>query len=459
VDTPVNATVAPYNGTSIGVTALGVDTLADGELVLGVADQRGDGRPDYTFHGRLLYADKVSPQQLPLSGGTIAITGSGFHPGMVVSLQGGLSGSQVVGTVVSVAPTLLFAALPAAINPSGSLDLVITDPETNGVAAIAAGISYGDGSGDTLSLVAAPPENLGMNVPAVFTVRAFGADQVTPLGGMPVDFSVLAGTATYDGNSNGANISVLTSGDGFASASVTATSVGMTKLKAALSNGNALLAEFTATATPAISALEPPLYLAPGATWPWAPQVQLWNAGAPAGSASVTWSGDGVDTFSITTNTNPQGVAETSLTLGPWTPGTSFTLTACVAATTTCVTMPVYVVHPETEILSPVSGNDQLLPVGQAAASVVTRTLAPGGQPVVGGTVTFTGSVRAWTPACSSSGSCPLGRLLSTFAQSAISAADGTSTFSTVLSGLPQRLSGLAVAGNSVVPFNTEVSP
>jgi hypothetical protein len=452
---PVTATIAPFNGAAPGITSLGVDVIADGELLLGVADQRGDGRPDYSFHGRLLYASQVSPQHLPRAGGAITITGSGFRTGMLVSL-----GSQISATVTDITPTLILATAPPVAGPTGNLDLVLTDPATNGIAVIASGISYGDASNDTMSILASPPANLGTGVPTPFSVRVFGPDQTTPVGGVPVTFSVLDGSAVFGCGSS--NCSVTTTGDGFATVAVTATAAGPTTLRASLTNGDALAAEFTATATSAIAALTPGLFLAPSATWVWMPQIQLWNGSFPAVGVPVNWSGSGaaVNVPGIT-STSAQGIATTTVTLGPWAPGTSFTLTACIPNTTSCTSIPAYTVHPEAEILSFVSGADQELVSGEQPAPVVMRLLATTGQPIVGGVVNFSGIIRAWTPRCPSTGLCTSGRLLSAFSQSGTTTADGSVSVSPVLSGsIPGRLVGVATIGSSsTVPFEIDVHP
>ena len=58
---PVGA--APgLNGLATGETWLRVATNADDIVRIGIADLRGDGRPDYAYDGWLLYADTVSPR-------------------------------------------------------------------------------------------------------------------------------------------------------------------------------------------------------------------------------------------------------------------------------------------------------------------------------------------------------------------------------------------------------------
>jgi hypothetical protein len=47
---------------------------------IGISDYRGDGRPDYRYHARVLYADSISPARASAAGGTaIAIAGLGFQ--------------------------------------------------------------------------------------------------------------------------------------------------------------------------------------------------------------------------------------------------------------------------------------------------------------------------------------------------------------------------------------------
>ncbi len=64
---------------------------------VGIADLRGDGRPDYAYNGWVLYADTVAPERLPAAGGPIVIHGMGFrlvdtvlvggHPALVTSVS------------------------------------------------------------------------------------------------------------------------------------------------------------------------------------------------------------------------------------------------------------------------------------------------------------------------------------------------------------------------------------
>ena len=456
VGSPVNATIAPFNGAHVGVTGLGVDTTADGQLLLGIADQRGDGRPDYTFHGRLLYAGTVSPSRLPLAGGSININGSGFRPGMTVSLGGNNNAS-----ITKITPTTIVAVVPASSGYTGSLDLVVVDPATNGIAAIAGGISYGDASTDTLSISTALPPTVFEGVTNPFTVRVFAPDQVTPIGGVPVFFSVIAGSIGIAACNNPV-CSVQTTGDGYATVQATALAPGFTRLQAYLSNGATLYADITALSEPVIAALTLPIFLAPNGSWQWSPQVQVWNGQAPAVNAAVAWSGTGLLAPLVATGvTNAEGTSTLAISLGPWPAGAIATLSACVFSPASCVNLPVYTVHAEAEILRPVSGSSQQLFTGQPVAPVVLRLIAPGGQPIAAGVVTLTGSIRAWTAACQPPRTCNQGRILGTISLTGTSSGDGSVSFLPVpVASAPEHFTGLASAGpSSSVPLDIEIHP
>ena len=77
---------AASNGYATGETWLQVTADSDDIVRLGIADMRGDGRPDYAYNGWVLYADTVQPPRLPSSGGPIVIQGMGFRPSDTVSV-------------------------------------------------------------------------------------------------------------------------------------------------------------------------------------------------------------------------------------------------------------------------------------------------------------------------------------------------------------------------------------
>ena len=106
---PARATLG-MNGQAPGESWLQVSS-GNGDIVrIGIADRRGDGRPDYAYSGWVLYVDTVSPLRLPASGGPIVIHGMGFRLADTV-----LVGGQPA-VVTSISPTEITALAPAAAN-------------------------------------------------------------------------------------------------------------------------------------------------------------------------------------------------------------------------------------------------------------------------------------------------------------------------------------------------------
>jgi hypothetical protein len=139
--TPQVGTLQPFNATPPGLTAMSFETGGSGGVRIALADQRGDGRPDFLYRGRVLYADTVAPLAIPLTGGTFVVSGMGFRPGNSVTIAG------LPASIISLSATTITAvAPPAPVGIAGVVSLVITDPATQGLAVIEAGsiggISY-----------------------------------------------------------------------------------------------------------------------------------------------------------------------------------------------------------------------------------------------------------------------------------------------------------------------------
>ena len=153
-------TAPGLNGNSTGETWLQVSSNGDDLVRLGIADMRGDGRPDYAYNGWVLYADTVEPPRLPASGGPIVIRGMGFH--MIDMVLVGGRPAQVT----SISPNEITAIAPAAeTGVTGSVDVEVYDsPAYYAIAIISGGISYDSGTGDALTLVTAPSNTVPVGV-------------------------------------------------------------------------------------------------------------------------------------------------------------------------------------------------------------------------------------------------------------------------------------------------------
>lgn len=420
---PVTGTAQAFNGVVAGLTTLPVQTIADSEVRIGLADFRGDGRPDYAYRGRVLYADSVNPASVPVSGGQIVIQGMGFRPTVNVTVNG------ATAQVTSVTPSTIVAEAPASGGVTGTVPLVIQDAATLGVTAITAGFSYDAGSGDAISIVAGPSGTVGIGVPLSFTVRAIHTETGAAAAGVTVTFAVAAGTAALGCGQN--SCSVVTAGDGTATMQVAATAICSTRVNAALANGSSVTAQFTGTAPPSITALTPNLYVAMGATVQWPVQALVLNAlGAPVVGQSVNWSpeGTGASAGACTSMSAANGVATNTITAGPFTASVASSVSACLQATTSCVSLNVIPVQPLTEGLVGWSGTTQYIQASQAFAPVVLHVVDAFGDPVAGAAVTFAEAFYGWTEVCPSGGDCAPAPLLAQQTVLTTSGIDGSVT-------------------------------
>lgn len=435
------------NGLAAGETWLRVTSSTDVLVRMGIADLRGDGRPDYAYTGWVLYADSVRPAHLPISGGPIVIHGMGFRPQDTV-----LVGGQPA-QITSISPNEITAIAPAAATGvSGSVDVEIDDqPLFYAAAVISAGISYDAGTGDALTLVTAPSNTVPISTPLPFTVTAL-APNLSPASGVTVTFAVTSGSATL-----ACGLSVCTvpaSGDGHATMNVTATDNKWSTVTASLSNGSTVQSEFMGGTPATITSLTPQLSLAAGATFTWTVQALVLSNGVPQSGQSVLWQTSGSGGIStpgaspVLTNSN--GVATRTLTVGPLAEGQTATISACLNGTTQCVTYTAFGARPEFASLVAVSGTAQNLAASRTPAPIMLRLLDMNGNPMAGGTVALYQALYAWTSACNPHTVCQQGPLLMAQSGTATSGIDGMVSFSpATLPGTATNLIGLAASGNS----------
>ncbi len=433
------------NGYATGETWLRVGVSNDDVVRLGIADTRGDGRPDYGYNGWVLYADTVTPTHLSASGGPIVIHGMGFRPSDTV-LVGGQS-----AVVTSVSPNEITAIAPAAAaGVTGSVDVEVDDlPLFYAAGIITAGVSYDAGTGDSLTLVTAPASTVPIGVPLAFTVAAVGSN-LAPAGGVTVAYTVTSGTATL-----GCGLTVCAvaaSGDGRATMTVTAHDTNPAVVTASLSNGASLQAHFTGGTPPTLAALTPTLSVAARSTVTWTTQALALSNGSPAGGQSVVWqSASGItasDTSPVLTNAN--GIASKTLTVGPLAEGQQATATACVNGTTQCVAFTATGARPQYAYLVAVAGTTQTMAVSSTPSQIVLRLRDLNGNAMAGGTVTLYQTLYAWAPPCPPRGRCAASPLLAAQTSTASSAIDGTVVFTpATLPGVATNTVGIAASGNT----------
>jgi IPT/TIG domain len=448
---PVTATSQPFNGLALGLTQLSVITSSDSEVRLGVADLRGDGRPDYLYRGRVIYADTVQPPRLPPIGGPIVIKGFGFRPNSIVMVN------NVPATVTSVSPTEITAVAPASLGVTGNVLVEVQDPQTLGVTIIADGLSYDAQNGDELAIMTAPVNTVGLGVPLPFTVRAMDWDNQLPASGVSVSYSVTEGSAAL--GCGQATCSVTTAGDGTATMMVTATSTALARITASLTNGANIAAEFTGQAAPSISAITPNLYIAIGGTAQWSPWGMVLNNGVPVAGEAVTWipMANGVTAPIAASVSGANGMVTQQISAGPLNAGDVIPLNACLAGGSGCAQFNVVAVRTQTAQLVAESGTNQFVGAADNPAPVVIEVIDAIGHPMAGAVVTFYETLDAWTVRCPAHGMCPPAPVLEQQSVQAISTANGQVTLTPLsIPGQASRLYITAVTGESAT-LNFEI--
>ena len=417
---PAAYTTEAFGGALTGLSVMSAQTSAGGAVRMAVADARGDGRPDYSYIGRVLYAASVFPPRLLVSGGSITIHGTGFRPNAEVLVNGAQA------TVTSVSPTEITAVAPAAQGITGLVPVEVYDPSTLGQASILDGLSYDAYGTDEISVVAAPSGNgVSEGVPVPFTVRVVAGDGVTPAANATVTYTVSTGAANL--GCGAASCSVVTNGAGLATLLITPMSTQSTQVKAALVNGGSVQAVFAGTTASVMDAVTPALYVAIGATVTWQPTVIMLQGASPVSGGGVSWvGGSGATVNGSSSTTNSKGEASTTVTAGPLISGQTATLKACETSNpTVCAQFTVNAVHAETAVLSAVSGAGQVLAASGTPAPVVLAVADAAGQPLAGATVSFYEQLTAWQPPCPVGGRCSAPEVLQTATVTATSNAQG----------------------------------
>ena len=158
----------PMNSSVPGMTQMRVAAAtADQALRIVVADEYGDGRPDFAFRTRLLYADNLSATTVTQSGGQMAVNGMGFANGNRVTVNG------VTAKVVSWSPTQIVFVAPAmsAVKAQAGVpvDVAVVDLTTAGSTVMSGALTY---SGTAV---------LGMSVQTGTAYVAAGASVSVPV--------------------------------------------------------------------------------------------------------------------------------------------------------------------------------------------------------------------------------------------------------------------------------------
>jgi hypothetical protein len=182
---PAN-TPSAFNSPIFGTTVLNAQLLQTTNFRVGIADVRGDGRPDYRYHARLFYGDHITPTRASVAGGTaLAIAGYGFQANTAVTVGSGN------GPPLAASANQFFVTAPASTD--GVRDIALVDPPTSASSILSGVVTYGAGPNDLLRLIAGanPATPVGGQAPNPIRVQVLAPDGIIPVAGATVVFSAI----------------------------------------------------------------------------------------------------------------------------------------------------------------------------------------------------------------------------------------------------------------------------
>jgi hypothetical protein len=438
-----------FNGETTGMTTLTTSFTQPDQLRIAIADQRGDGRPDYNYQARVLYADSLTPSTVSAGGGTITIRGMGFRTGNAVFVNG------VAAAVASWSANTIVATVPSLHTLGSSTALVanvtVEDLSTGGTTVMTQALGYA-APVTTLSLLTAPSGTVILAQPAAvpFAVQVLLGDGVTPVVGEAVTFTATAGAVQFAA-CGAATCTLHTDVRGVASTFVTPETAGIVTLQAAGVDGTVTASFTSVTQVRTATATQPVEYVAAGATVAWTPQLSVADNTASTAGVVIDWktmSGP-VVLLPSQSQANTQGVASTLATVGPLAAGAQALLSGC-AWTNICATFTMLGVDPADLRLVAVSGANQTVSASGGFTPVVILVTDAASNPVAGAVVEVYQTVDAWQLPCPDRGRCPIAPVLGSSQYSVTSDANG------LLNVAPLQLPGVAETTNLAAATGTQ---
>ncbi len=375
--TPAEAyTPYPLNTINVAQTRLDAQVLQTTPLRLGIADYRGDGRPDFVYNAKLLYGDSLSPARAGVAGyEPQTLIGFGLQPNTSVK-----AASQAL-PVLAVAATQILVNSPPA--PDGLYDIQLNDAKSGGSSLMMGALTIGAGPNDVIKLISgggsATPVGGQVNTP--FAVQALAPDRQTPVAGASIQFS--SSPAVGFSICNGAaSCTVLSDQSGIASTSVTVLSAGVTTVTAKLapvSYPRAQQVQATILGTSSsldISLVSPSVWVLQGASVAIPITARVLSNGTPVNAAVVNYQiTAGTGTLALSSaQTDSVGYATSNLQLNAL--STTTQVSVCVGPNNNpCATFRAFAVQLSSLQLQAVSGTLQILPTGQNFQPIVVRVL------------------------------------------------------------------------------------
>ncbi len=470
---PANTSSA-FNSSIFGMTILNAELLQATSFRLGIADIRGDGRPDYAYHARLLYGDHITPTRASVAGGTaLAIAGYGFQSNTAVSI-----GSQNGAALAASANQIL---VNASAHADGIQDIALVDPPTAASSILSGVVTFGAGPNDVLQLVAGanPSTPVGGQAPNPILVQAVASDGITPVAGATVVFTSAPAVTFAPGIGlsvacAGASCTLLTDQSGQASAYMTVLTAGEMTVTAQLAPASYTSPQQVQTTLvgreSSLDIALSPQYesVAQGATVNLELTARVLSNGTPQSGQAVNFSlYHGIGTLNpASATTNASGYATSSLQLSNL--SAEVDGNACVGSSNNpCMQFHVFPVPSSTLRLQAVAGDLQLITVGppfQPITVQITDSSVPP-NPVLGASVLFQsllGRTNNAAPIVSGGDTNittnPLPILLGTSQTSVVSDLNGMASMQPSTGSFQGALAilGTVTAGSGTMPFQLQ---
>ncbi|MGA8764357.1 MAG: Ig-like domain-containing protein, partial [Candidatus Sulfotelmatobacter sp.] len=392
---PPALTTSPFNsGVAFAMTRLDAEVLNSNTFLIGIADLRGDGRPDYHYHAHVLYGGSLSPPRVSVDGGVAVLQGIGFDPALTVNI------GSVSVPLLAVNPGQMVLAMPTL--GDGLQTITINDPASGSFSTMTNVLTVGAAATDKLVLVQGsnPLTAVGTQALNPAIVKVVASDGVTPVDGATVGWSATAGTAlSVCGGASAC--AAFTDESGMAATWLTPAAAGASTIVATLAPGvynpaQSVVATLVATSSSLDLGVTPQnLLVAQGATVSVPLTARVLSNGAPLSGVAVNFLlAQGAGSLSApSATTNGSGYAAVTLTLTNFTG--SLLLNACVApANNPCQTISANAVSPALVNLQEVAGAGQVI-AGQTFQPVTVRVTdsSTPPNPILGASVIFSSTL------------------------------------------------------------------
>lgn len=388
---PAN-TPSAFNSAYFGMTMLQAQLLQSTGFRIGISDYRGDGRPDYRYHARILYGDNVSPLRASAAGGTpLAINGLGFQANTRISV------SKTNALPLAVTASQLLITAPAMSD--GQQDIALVDPPTSASSIMSGAVLYGAGPNDTLKLLSTSSSSapVGGQAPTPVQVQVLAPDGVTPVQGASVFFTS-SPAAEMSACVGATSCTVFSDQNGMASTFVTLLSPGTTVFTAKLApatypSPKQVQLWFQGTESALDIALAPQRsWIAQGANATLTLTARVLSNGTPLSGKAVNFQvmRGSESLYPPSPVSDANGYASTTLQV------TSFAgdlqISACIAPQNApCLSFYAVAVPLSGMQIQPVSGVLQVAPAGQRFQPVIVRVtdMSSPPNPVTGAAIAF----------------------------------------------------------------------